>query len=29
MFENSVLIVIENTDWYFDCYTKGDVSFKA
>jgi len=26
MFEKSVLVVIENTDWYFDCCIKGDVS---
>jgi len=29
MFQKSVLVVIENTDWYFGCYTKGGVSFKV
>jgi len=28
LFAKCVLVVIENTDRYYDCYTKGDVSYK-
>ena len=28
MFEKNVLVVTENTDWYFDCHTKVMFQFK-